>query len=252
MILQQNILFTAGVSTPPFVNAGSVSNKGLEFSALYRDNIDEFKYNVTTNFTFNKNNLEKLYNTEFINGKENIRGVLLPIRNEVGYSLNSFYGYETEGLFQTQEEINAYKNNKGELLQPNARPGDLKFSDINGNGVIDSDDRKILGNPFPSISFNFQFGFDYKGFDLNLFFQGVTDVSIMNALKFTGYNANVQNYNRLAQIKNAWTPTNTNTTIPRLSKTDPNGNFTNVSDFYIEDGSYIRLKNITLGYTMPE
>jgi hypothetical protein len=170
----------------------------------------------------------------------------------VGEAFNSFYGYRTAGLFQSDEEAAAYVNQEGKRYQPNAKGGDFRFQDINGDGTINSNDQVILGNPFPEMSFSLNGNFAYKGFDLNIFFQGVSGNEVFNAVKYTGLNASFPGYNMLSDIKDAWTPENTDSTIPRISYTDANNNFGRISDFYIEDASYLRLKSLTIGYTFPQ
>jgi hypothetical protein len=165
--------------------------------------------------------------------------------------LYSFFGYKTAGLFQTQDEVNNYKNASGALIQPNAKPGDIKFLDLNGDGKLSDVDKTYMGTPFPKFNYGFTANFSYGNFDLSVFLQGIAGNKIFNAVKYTGLNASIQNYNLLADAKNAWTPSHTNTNIPRLSASDDNGNFGNVSDFYVENGSYMRIKNVTLGYTLP-
>jgi hypothetical protein len=137
------------------------------------------------------------------------------------------------------------------VYQPAAKAGDFKFVDTDGDGDIDNNDRTTLGSPFPDFTYSFNGNISFKGFDLNVFFQGVKGNSIFNSVHALGLNAGY-GYNMLAESRDAWSPTNPNATIPRLSTTDPNNNWTRVSDFFIEDGSYLRLKNVTLGYTLKQ
>jgi len=183
----------------------------------------------------------------------NIRSTLTPVLIQTGYALYSYNVIKTAGIFQSTDEVNNYKDKNGTLIQPNAKPGDLKFVDNNGDGKISDLDRVVVGSAYPSFTYGFSFNASYKAFDLNLFAQGVRGNKIFNGLKYLGLQASVsgQNYNMLKEILNAWTPTNTGSNIPRVSQSDANGNFSNTSDWFIEDGSYLRIKNVTLGYTLP-
>lgn len=193
-------------------------------------------------------------NEIFINDNA-VRGVLKPTRIRVGESLYSYYGYKTDGIFRSQEEINNYKDANGALIQPNAKPGDIKFLKKEGNtGTLNNNDFVNLGNPYPKFSYGLSYNMTWKNFDLNVFFQGVYGNKIFNGLKFISLNpgGTGQNYNMDKDILNAWTPENTNTNIPRLVQGDPSGNYSKVSDFYVENGSYLRLKNLTIGYSLPK
>jgi TonB-dependent starch-binding outer membrane protein SusC len=175
---------------------------------------------------------------------------LRPLRSQVGQALYSFYVYENAGIFQSEEEINAYVGPSGSLVQPLAKPGDLKFVDQNGDGKLNESDKVFKGNAFPDFTYGLNANFEYKGFDLSFFFQGVQNVEVFNGLKSSTLMP-TQGYNMLADIKDAWTPENRDSNIPRVSVKDENGNFGTTSDWYIEDASYLRLKNLTLGYTVP-
>jgi len=242
-----------GVSNPPFINGGEIKNKGLELSVRYEGNVGKLRYNFALNGSYIKNKIvDILPGQETILSNPTVRASLVPVELVQGNPLYSFYGYRTAGLFQSQQDINNYKGPSGALIQPNAKPGDIKFVDINGDGVLNNSDKTYLGTPFPKFEYGYTANFNYASFDLSIFLQGVAGNKIFNAVKYTGLNASIQNYNLLADAKNAWTPTHTNTSIPRLSASDANGNFGNVSDFYVEDGSYLRIKNVTLGYTIPK
>ncbi len=242
-----------GVSNPPFVNGGEIQNKGIELSLKYQNNDNKLKYNLALNGSYIKNKIiDVLPGAETQLVGPNVRGNLNPVELQQGYSLYSFFGYRTAGLFQSQAEINNYKGPDGTLIQPNAKPGDIKFVDINGDGKLNAADKVYLGTPFPKFTYGFTANFNYASFDLSIFLQGIAGNKLFNAIKYTGYNASIQNYNLLQGVKNAWTPTHTNTNIPRLSASDANNNFGNVSDFYVEDGSFMRVKNVTLGYSLAK
>jgi hypothetical protein len=169
-------------------------------------------------------------------------------RNQVGEPQNEFYGFQTLGIFQSQAEINAYKDANGNVYQPNAKPGDFKFLSKTGVGPIGEKDRVFLGNPTPNWTYGFSVHANYKQFDISVFGQGVWG------------NQLYQNYRRLdvgganypEAAVNAWTPTNTNTSYPRLTDKDPNGNFNQPSNFYLQSGAYMRIKTLQLGYTLPK
>jgi len=245
---------TTGVGTQ-WVNGGDAKDKGIELGLGYNsDPRKAFTYGMNATLTKITNKLVSLPNnqTNISTSGINVRGALAPVLIQVGSPLYSYYVIKTAGLFQSQSEIDSYKNKDGNLIQPNAKPGDIKFVDANNDGRISNDDRVVVGNPYPDFTYSFSFNASYKGFDINIFAQGVQNNKIFNALKYTGLNASSgQNYNMLKDVLNAWSPTHTNTSIPRVSASDANGNFGNTSDFYIEKGSYLRIKNVTLGYTLP-
>ena len=253
MQLNQVLPGMAGTPSGQVINAGSMVNRGIEAGLTYQNSVGDFHYSVSGNVALLENELEELYDgsTSFMTGTR-VRSLPQPNIAMVGEAFNSFYGYRTAGLFQSDEEAAAYVNQEGKRYQPNAKGGDFRFQDINGDGAINSKDQVVLGNPFPEMSFSLNGNFAYKGFDLNIFFQGVSGNEVFNAVKYTGLNASFPGYNMLSDIKDAWTPQNTDTSIPRISYTDANNNFGRISDFYIEDASYLRLKNLTIGYTFPE
>jgi hypothetical protein len=168
-------------------------------------------------------------------------------RTQVGQSYNSFYGFKTAGIFQTQDEVNAYTNSAGGLIQPNARPGDFRWTDTNGDGAITDDDKQFLGSPLPKFTFGLTLNLEYKGFDLMAFAQGATGNHIFQGIR----RLDILNANYQTEALSRWTGPGTSTTYPRLTNNDTNGNFGNSSDFYLEKGDYIRLKVVQLGYTLP-
>lgn len=239
-----------------FVNGGEVKNKGFEISTTYSDKIGDLHYTIRANAFMLDNNLENLdgYNNsgiDFVTHDDfQIRDALRPYRSTVGQELFSHFLVPHLGLFQSQTEIDAYVK-EGNLIQPNAVPGDFKFQDTDDDGDIDNDDRQYHGSYQPDVTYNFSFKLDYKGFDMGLIFQGVAGVEAFNGYKYATYNASLQGYNLDNRVLNAWTTSNTNTDIPRISTQDNNNNFGTQSTWYLEDASYLRLKNITLGYSFP-
>lgn len=253
-IFRQPLPSTSGYKYT-YINAGLFRDKGFEVGLSFTaPRQAEFQYGINANFSHLSNTVVEMPVSQ-IALDNNVRGVLLPTRVMVGDPLYSYYGYKTAGLFQTQEEVNNYKDSAGKLIQPDAKPGDIKFLKKPGrDGVLDKDDMVFLGSPYPKLNYSFSLNAEYKGFDLNVFFQGVQGNKLFNGLKFITLNpgGTGQNYNMDRDILNAWTPTNTNTNIPRLEVGDPRKNYSRVSDFYVEEGSYLRLKNLTVGYTLPQ
>ncbi|TWW00674.1 SusC/RagA family TonB-linked outer membrane protein [Chitinophaga pinensis] len=256
MILQVDPPSTAGVSTGMFKNMGKARDNGIELGINYNGRAGkDFTYGIGATLTKVNNKLLELEDgrNEVVSSSNiNVRSTLNPIVTRVGNQIYAYNVIKTAGIFQTQEEVDNYKNKDGQLIQPNAKPGDRKFIDKDGNGTINNNDREIVGSPFPSFSYGLSLNAAYKGFDVNVFAQGVQGNKLFNALKYTNMNASIgTNYNMLTGILDAWTPTNTNTDVTRIISTDKNGNYGNTSDWYIENGSYLRIKNITLGYTLP-
>lgn len=233
-------------TTKPMDNYGEVSNRGWELSANYRFKTGGVQHSVTANIgdTFNK--LEKLPAEEEIRGVEE-----LWIINRIGVPIGSYFGYKTDGVFKSYEDIEASAIPVGGSVQP----GDLKFVDRNGDGIIDSKDRFILGNAFPRYTFGITYNLAWKGLDFSLFAQGVgkRDQMLRGEL-IEPFHSNYS-YCIYKHQLDFWTPTNTDAKYPRLSapgSASTQNNYRTGSDLYILDGSYLRLKNITLGYTLPK
>ncbi len=256
MLLQSPPPSTLGVSNGKIENVGEARDKGIELGITYNNNpASAFQYSIGATFTKISNELVSLKQgiTTLPTTGINIRSTLTPVLIRTGYPLYSYNVVQTAGIFRSQDEINNYRDKSGNLIQPNAKPGDLKFIDANGDGKITNDDRVVVGSAYPSFTYGFSFNASYKNFDLNLFLQGVQGNKLFNGLRYLGLQASVggQNYNMLKEILNAWSPTNPNGSIPRVSQNDANSNFGTTSDWFIEDGSYMRVKNLTLGYTLP-
>lgn len=223
--------FPASITT----NAAVIKNSGYEFSLSYSNAEHEFQYNISANLGTLKNEVLEI-------GEDDLPISGAASRTEVGRSIGELYAFETEGVFQNQAEIDAHSN------QPGAAPGDVIFRDINGDGLITDDDRTFQGVSIPKLNYGINFSSSYKAFDFSFFWQGNAGNKIFNA---TYQNLMVGQYtNHHIDMMNYWSPENTNTTIPRPVIGDPNAN-NRVSDRFIEDGSYIKLQNIQLGYTVP-
>lgn len=253
MLVNVPIPGSSGSSGAITQNVGSILNRGWEFQATYRKATGDFHYSIGANLTTNYNEVLDLAGTNIPAGGSEF--ATSSTRTEAGYPIGMFYGYKTMGLFQTQAEINAYVDANGVKMQPNAAPGDIKFykkPNAEGQlvGVIGANDMVYLGDPAPDFTYGINLSADYKGLDLTVFFQGVQGNDLEGIL--TAWTEGMHNnFNLGKNALNRWTPTNTNTTVPRAVRGDPNKN-TNISDRYIYDGSYLRLKNLTLGYTLPK
>jgi len=226
----------------PWVNLGKIQNKGFEFNVLYRKQEGDFNYSVNLNLTTIRNKVLDLPAGSLLN----TIGSDLATYTAVGFPVGAYYGYICEGIFKSQEEVNKWAK------QDNAAPGDLKFKDLNGDRKIDQNDRTIIGKSIPDLLYGINFDCSYKGFDFTVFFQGVQGVDIYNQTRVELLGPkNYQDQNKLAEILNYWSPTNPNSNIPRLDKEDKNNN-RRMSTYFLENGSFLRVKNIQLGYTLPK
>lgn len=234
--------------TPP-VNAGSIRNTGFEFEASYKNTGNEFKWNLGFNLTTIKNRVEEVGNQG--EGIDYIQTGLT--RSKVGQPLGQWYLLKTDGIFQNKAEVDAHNLN-GNPIQPFAQPGDIRFVDVDGDGSITDEDRDFSGSsPWPTLQTGLQLGANYKGFDLSMQFVGIFGNEIFNGVRrdLDSY----QNTNFRSDI-NPWTPSNTNTNDPRIGvATGDQGLVDNArysSDRWLEDGSYVRLRNIQLGYSFDD
>lgn len=238
---------SGGLGGSLIANAASIQNKGFEFQATYTHDSGEskgFNYNVGFNFNTIKNEVLALGDgVNPISGGGFTQQGFLATRTDVGRSVSSFFGHIVEGIYQTQAEIDADgRTGVAEL-------GDFNFKDLDGSGTIDGDDADYIGSPIPDFEYSINFDASYKNLDLSLFIQGVQGNEIWNAKKYQ-YILDGAGGNKIGEVLDAWTPSNTDTNIPRLTIRDPAGNKRS-SDFLVEDGSYLRLKAIQLGYTIP-
>ena len=238
------------------VNQGEIANKGIEIMASWRDKLSkDFSYYVSGNFAYNHNEvistgiLDDEGNPGKWTGGGDWGGVPWLYQSEPGQPLNSFFVIKTDGIFQSEEDVYDHQKN-GKLIQPNAVPGDLKFVDYNDDGKIDTNDRQYVGSGMPLQTFAFSAGFNWKGLYMDIMFQGVAGNKIAYVGKSRILSDVEGNFSRAKEIFNSWSPENPHTYLPRLSTNDPNGNYAQPSDFYIEDGSYLRLKNLTIGYDL--
>lgn len=234
-------------SIAPYSNSGKVVNKGFEFELEYRGRFGDLKYGINTNFATVHNEVEGLGGLGNVPGGSFQKGSTT--RTKVGHSIGEFYGFVTDGIFQSEKEILEHTGSGGTLLQANAIPGDFRFKDINGDGVFNENDKTFIGSPIPDFTYGINLSLEYKGFDCSLFFQGTSGNEIFNATKYFNFDP-AGPTNKSIDILNAWNGAGTSNSIPILNSKDKNDNL-RISDFYVEDGSFIRLKTLQLGYTLP-
>ncbi len=265
MLLSVPLAYYNGYASIPVQNAGSVNNKGIELQVAWKDKIGNVKYEVGGNITHIKNKVTSLgeNNDPIYGGYISELGYVN--KTVVGAPIGAFYGWKTDGIIQSNEDISKLPTFKTDYA---FGPGDRKYVDINGDGIIDDNDKTFLGSPNPTLYYGFNINLEYKGFDLSMSFQGVTGNKIYNETKYymysdiatDGYTSNVyadywdkvfRPTNTSGDYRSNWTANpKGNVPTPNTNSTITGFNFRN-SDFYIEDGSYLRLKNIQLGYTFP-
>jgi TonB-linked SusC/RagA family outer membrane protein len=227
-------------------NVGSMKNSGFEVQLGYNDREGAFKWYASTNLSFVINEVTRLAEgvTNIEAGGNADFGDVNITNTAVGHPIQAFYGWVVEGIFQNASEVTKHAKQTAATA-----PGDLKFKDLNNDGVIDNSDRQFLGSFIPKVTYAFNLGANYKNFDASLFFQGVQGNKVYNATRVITEGM-VRFFNAGTQVLNAWTPTNTNTNIPRAISADPNKN-ARPSTRFLEDGSFMRLKNVMIGYTVP-
>lgn len=242
MLLREPVPAYMGYRYAPYSNIGDVENKGWELSLSYKDKVgDDFSYNLSLNLGRAKTKVINLGEIDFLSAGFVRLGNAT--RTQEGEEIGAFYGYVTDGIFQTQEEIDKHAK------QPGAKPGDIRFKDLNGDKKINSEDKTFIGSPYPDFTYGFNFSASYKDFDFSMFWQGVYGNDIFNYMIFETMNPG-KTTSKYTDILNSWNGEGSSSSIPRLTTKDKNDNF-RISDRYIEDGSYLRLRNIQLGYSFP-
>ena len=247
LITRDNSLIgtTAIDADPPFVNFGNIKNVGVDASIGYRNETDKgFKYNVDFNFSTYSNEVTSLVNDTPTTGFSEFRGGAVT-RSEVGQPISFFYGRKVDGIFQSMEEVDSHATQDG------AAPGRLRYVDINGDGVINDNDRTFIGSPHPDFTYGINLNMEYSAFDLSVFFNGSQGNDIYNYSKIYTDFPTFPNGNRSIRVLDAWTSANGSNTQPALSESITNSE-TQPNSFFVEDGSFFRLKNIQLGYTIPK
>lgn len=243
-LIQVPIPATAG-GEPPYVNGGNVENKGVEVRLGWRERRGDFNYSISGNVAYNQNDITEIPTPdETIHGAANVLWNNSPefYRAQAGYPVGYFWGYKTLGVFQNEQQIADYTHGEGGLIQPNAEPGDLIYYDANNDGSITSDDKVMIGDPNPDYTFGFNISADYKGFDISINANGVAGNQIVQSYR----NHTDQNANYFKTILNRWHGEGTSNEIPRV--TENSKNFVQFSDIYIQDGDFLRINNITIGY----
>ncbi len=251
MLVPAVVPVTTGYSSTnvPSVNAGSLENKGIEFSVSTKNLIGVFSWNTDLNISFNQNKIKSLNGSTplFVDnyGLNANFGI-----DKAGSPANEFYGYVTDGIFQTQKDVDNHAvQQQGTTSYNSTSPGDIRFKDLNSDGIINADDRTFIGNPNPKFIYAMNNSFTYKGFDLSIFLQGVDGNKIFNANNIYQEGMSTAQ-NQTVRTLGRWEGEGTSNYMPRAIYGDPNQN-ARVSNRYIEDGSYLRIKNLTLGYTLP-
>ncbi|RYY08039.1 MAG: TonB-dependent receptor [Sphingobacteriaceae bacterium] len=232
-------------------NIADVENKGLEIELGYRKKLGEFNFGINGNVSFYKNKVSKLIpGNDFLEDNSATFQTLGNItRTGLNLPYQQFFGYKYLGIFQSQSEVDSYLGSDGKTkLQPNAKPGDLKFANLNNDNIINGDDRTYLGNPNPTMSYGLTINLAYKNFDFTAFGSGSGGNDIFQGLR----RLDISSANYQTKYLNAWTPTNTSASLPRIVDGDPNGNYSKFTNLYLEKGNYFRLRTIQVGYSFPK
>ena len=233
-------------NAPPVANVGSVENRGIELSLDWRHVGRDFNYSIGINGAYNRNKMIVIGNEEGVLPGASWAVAGMVTRTQVGMPIAYFWGYRTNGIFQNRAEVFQHVNRQGQLLQPIAVPGDVRFVDVNGDGVINPDDRTMIGNPTPDLTFGFHGNLEFRQFDFGFLVSGTYGNDVFNGMQ----RPDLRFTNRTVDALDRWTGEGTSNSTPRYTWIDPNRN-DRVSDLYIEDGSFVRLRNIQIGYTIP-
>jgi len=243
-LIKAPIYATAGAE-PPFINGGNVINTGVELGLNFYKTSGDFTFNVNANGAYNKNNVKEIPTKDgIIHGSTNSLFNNAPefYRAESGHPIGYFWGYEMDGLFQTTTDVTNYTNSQGKVIQSKAKPGDVRFVDQDDNGKIDDNDKIEIGDPNPDLIFGFNFNCSYKGLDFSFMANGVAGNQIVQS-----YRSQSDKYgNYTTAILDRWRGINTSNSIPRV--TNSNINYKHLSDLFIQNGSYLRISDIMLGY----
>ena len=248
MLLDIAVPFYVG-NNGPVGNIATMENQGVELELGYSKKKNDWNMGFSGNISYIKNEVTFLGNDKkFLPGQRFSPQGLEITRTQVGLPVGYFYGYKTDGIFQTDNAAKSYVGTDGKPMQPNAKAGDFKFKDVNNDGKIDPDDRTNIGDPTPNVTYGFNFSASYKSFDLIVFGQGVAGNQIFRATR----RFDLQMANMTSDALGRWTGEGTSNTYPRLSFNDPNQNFSRSSDFYVEDGDFFRIKTLQLGFSVPK
>jgi TonB-dependent starch-binding outer membrane protein SusC len=245
-LLEAPILGTSGAGAP-YINGGDIENTGFEVMLNWSDRVNDFRYGVTLSGAYNKNEVTRIANTDgIIHGPSHVlsQGTASVSRVQVGYPIGYFYGFQTDGILQNQDEASAWVRPDGTPYFNDQRPGDVRFVDQNQDGVIDEDDKVYLGNPNPDFEMGFQLNLEYKGVYLNTTLTGKFGMQVMQSYRSFADNF-TQNYT--SSVFDRWHGEGTSTKMPRLTY-GSNRNQQYISDIYMHDADYVRVSNLTVGY----
>lgn len=259
LITDRYIPGSIGVITTIKSNFGTIKNYGWEFSSTYKNYDRDFKYTATFNISSIRNKVIVLNNSEVPIYDAGYVDYSVPMTRTVeNKPMGQFYLYTAQGIFKNQAEVAEWNKQGKEIdgefvpLQPNAQPGDLRFVDMNKDGILDENDKSFVGSPWPDFEYSLILSGAYKGFDLTMNWGGVYGNDILNGLKYNTENAKRYKIMNMSETMNdAWTPQNSESKVPRLSISDPNNN-NRPSTLYLENGSYLRLRMLQIGYTVPK
>lgn len=252
----EDLLFN--VETPNFTgipglvaqNVGSFESKGIDLQLGYNKTWKDFSLGINVTASTNESKAVELApgNEQLLGARIAVLGNRFIKLTELDRTVGLFYGYKTDGIFQNQTELNSHTSEDGTIIQPNAQVGDLRFEDKDGDGNLDDDDLQVIGNPFADVIGGLAVNMQYKKIDFSMQWYGTLGNDVFNFTRQYQYSG-TQNLNMLAgALDKVWTPSNTGAEFPRLTELDRNGNYQNPSDLFIEDGSYLRLRNIQVGY----
>ncbi|WP_342330949.1 TonB-dependent receptor [Pedobacter sp. FW305-3-2-15-E-R2A2] len=245
ILIQLPILASVGVREAPFVNGGNVLNKGFEFTMGYRsDKSRDFSYELSANFALNHNEVTSLTNDGAAFYAGEISSGVDVSKTAVGHPIGSFYGYVTDGIFQNQQQINQAAK------QPGAAPGDIRFKDLNGDGIVDDKDQTYIGSPWAKYTYGFSANFFYKNIDLAIGINGRGGNQIYTAWKHSSNASGISNYYAPDKLK-SWTGEGSTNTEPRVNILDPNNNM-RPSNRWIQSGAFLRINSLQLGYSLPK
>ncbi|MDQ0065001.1 SusC/RagA family TonB-linked outer membrane protein [Chryseobacterium lathyri] len=236
-----------GLVKDPWRNIGDMNNDGVEVTLGYKKSWGDFGFSANGNFSYLKNEITRLEGDKLYVPFASFQSMGAVSRLQVGSSYGAFYGFQNLGVFQNESEVNAYKDASGNLIQPNAKPGDFKRLDANGDGKIDENDYVNLGNSVPKYTFGLTLNMNYKNFDVMIFAQGQAGNKIFQGLR----RLDIQDANYQTTILDRWTGEGTSNTVARVTQDDPNQNYTRMSNYYLQKGDYLRLKLVQVGYTLP-
>jgi len=246
-LIKAPILGTAGAEAP-FINGGNVSNTGVELGLNYQKNVGNLNYNVSLNTTYLKNIAGNIPTKDsIIHGSTNViyNNAEEFYRAQTGYPIGYFWGWKTDGIFQDINEVNNYKNSKGKVIQKDAKPGDVRYVDLNDDGIIDEKDKTMIGDPNPDFLIGLNISLEYKGFDFTMYTNGVFGNQIVQS-----YRSPTDQYaNYTADMMNRWHGKGTSDRLPRVTSQNLNWKF---SDLYIYDGSFLRISTVTIGYDISK